>query len=89
MDEINVDVENLKNKISDLKQIRADIQGIKVQPDSKCGGGGSIDMLYNITEQYEVIQNSLLTLLDNSIGFFENVENSFVSSDNTAASKIK
>ena len=46
-------------------------------------------MLYNITEQYEVIQNSLLTLLDNSIGFFENVENSFVSSDNTAASKIK
>lgn len=25
MDEINVDVENLKNKISDLKQIRADI----------------------------------------------------------------
>lgn len=89
MAEINIDVEKLNSKINKLKQIESRIQNINMKPDSVVGGGESIEVLHSISKQYEIIQQSMLTLINDSINFFENVENSFVSSDNTAASKIK
>ena len=89
MNTIEIDKKVLEEKINKLKQLRDTCEGLNVKPEDIRGSGQSIGMLAKADAKYQILKDSILQLLDNSILFFDNVKNSLVSADEKASEKIK
>lgn len=85
---ISADVLALDDKIRKLSDLRAECEALDVTAKTLVGGGSSIYLLNGIDEEYTQLKAAVLTLLDNSVGFFKNVRNSMVEVDNEAARQL-
>lgn len=89
MTEINVNLTALENKIGRLRTLREFCESIPTQSMSVEGSGESITELSNIDNEYEQIHSAIITLIDHSIGFFENIAASVEQADLTAAENFE
>lgn len=89
MAEINVNLSALENKIGRLKVLRDSCECISDNAMSMEGSGESVIQLSNVDAEYEQIHSAMLTLIDNSIGFFENIVSSVAQADLKAAGNFK
>lgn len=71
---LKIDKEVLNTKISELKTLRDELDGVDVTAaQSTSGQGINFDMINNINAMYEALKTSLLTLLNNSVTYFQSV----------------
>lgn len=87
MNTINVNVEILEDKIQKLENLRTQCESVVVQSKPVQGSGKSINALNNVDKEYVVVKNKIYTLLSNSIVFFNNIKQSVIEADESAASK--
>lgn len=88
MAEIKVKVSEIDNAITRLKAIVTQATSSKTTPPSIVGGGQSVNELEAIAGIYKNIDARFITLVQNTISFLSNVEDSFVSSDQKAGNKM-
>lgn len=88
MDQIHVDKEKLKDKISQLKELKSECDRINTKPQALSGGGTSVNALANIDEEYDTIRDAMGQLIENAVGFFENVLNSVTEADEVSSEKL-
>lgn len=87
-EQINVSVAALEEKIAALRKLKTDCEALDTSEDALVGSGQSIAVYQAIDQEYALIQKSILTLLDNSVQFFENVKKTMEEADRQASEKI-
>lgn len=80
MAEINIKLRGIEDTVAKLQNITTS----QITPPAASGGGPVADELEAIAALYKSIDTSFSTLLQNTIAFLQNVENSFVQSDQKA-----
>lgn len=89
MAEIKVKSSEIDNAITRLKAIVTQATSSKTAPPSIVGGGQSVNELEAIAGVYKNIDSNFITLVQNTISFLSNVEDSFASSDQQAGNKMR
>lgn len=89
MAEIKIKSSEIDSAITRLKAIVTQATSSKTSPPSIVGGGQSVNELEAIAGVYKNIDSNLVTLVQNTISFLSNVEDSFVSNDQKAGSKMR
>lgn len=89
MAEIKIKASEIDNAITRLKAIVTQATSSKTSPPSIIGGGQSVNELEAIAGVYKNIDSNLVTLVQNTISFLSNVEDSFVSNDQKAGNKMR
>lgn len=89
MAEIKVKSSEIDNAITQLKAIVTQATSSKTSPPSIVGGGQSVNELEAIAGVYKDIDSNFITLVQNTISFLSNVEDSFASSDQKAGNKMR
>lgn len=89
MAEIKIKASEIDNAITRLKAIVTQATSSKTSPPSIVGGGQSVNELETIAGVYKNIDSNLVTLVQNTISFLSNVEDSFVSNDQKAGNKMR
>ena len=91
--EINISLEELEDKISELKEMKNELasnnSGRKGKKPELSGGGQVVSILEMIAQEYNNIYDTFLLLMDNSIQFLDNAKNSMQNADNSASDAIK
>ena len=88
MSEIKVNINNLENGIKDLQKLLVTCMDIDVSAEEMLGGGRSIETIHSVDQRYSALKASLITLITNSIGFFENIKASMTGADDRIASNM-
>lgn len=88
MGEIKINVSNLENNINNLKKLLETCADVDVSEEEMLGGGRSIEAIHLVDQSYSVLKESLITLITNSIGFFDNVKASLKDADDRIASNM-
>lgn len=81
---IKIDVSGLVLDVHCLKQLSKSWREKSEPAPAVISGGRVAGELESLLSDYDVLYQSLLQLADDSAAFFENVQNSFVDSDNAA-----
>lgn len=89
MAEIKIKASEIENSITRLKALVTQATSSKISPPSIVGGGQSVNELEAIAGVYKNIDSNFVTLVQNTISFFSNVEDSFVSNDQKAGNKMR
>lgn len=89
MGEIKVNVEILEEKIQKLRDLKDSFSEIDVTVEEVVGAGESIGVVNAIDEEYTLVKSKILTLIHNSIKFFENLKSSVIDADEASASGIQ
>lgn len=90
MSEIKINTTSLEENIAKLKKYKAQLEAdsSKYKYISTHGSGESVELIMEIDKYFMSIKASMLTMLTNSITFFENIEGSVVGADEEAAAAI-
>lgn len=88
MEKINVNIAALEGKIEKLMALQTECRGIEVTANTLQGSGMSIQVIHAIDDEYAQLKETMLTLLSNSIAFFQNVKSSLVEADDNAANQL-
>lgn len=88
MSEIKVNINNLENGIKDLQKLLVTCMDIDVSAEEMLGGGRLIEAIHSVDQSYSALKASLITLITNSIGFFENIKASMTGADDRIASNM-
>lgn len=88
MSEIKININNLENNIKDLKNLLETCIDIDVSAEEMLGGGRSIEAVHSVDQSYSALKASLIALIENSIGFFDNVKTSVTDADDRIASNM-
>lgn len=88
MVKINANIAAMEEKIGRLKTLRTECEAIEATANTVVGSGMSIEVVQAVDVEYAQIKTAVLTLLDNSIAFFNNVKQSLVEADVKAAYKL-
>lgn len=88
MAEIKVKSSEIDNAITRLRAIVTQATSSKTSPPGIVGGGQSVNELEAIAGVYKDIDSNFITLVQNTISFLSNVEDSFASSDQKAGNKM-
>ena len=88
MVEIKVKASEIENAITRLKAIVTTATSSKTSTPSIIGGGQSVNKLEAVAEVYKNIDSNFITLVQNTISFLSNVEDSFATSDQKAGDKM-
>lgn len=88
MKEISTNIAALAEKIQKLRDLKAECEGIDVTEVPLSGSGVSINALTLVDQEYALVKTAMVTLLSNSISFFENVKTSMVIADRKASGKL-
>lgn len=89
MAEITVKTKALEDAISQLKTLKDTCLNHDTKSPSTVGGGLTVNELESMADLYKSINTHFLELVANTISFMENVEASYISSDQKAASSMK
>lgn len=89
MAEIKIKASEIENSITRLKALVTQATSSKTSPPSIVGGGQSVNELEAIAGVYKNIDSNFVTLVQNTISFLSNVEDSFVSNDQKAGNKMR
>ena len=89
MAEIKIKASEIENAITRLRALVTQATSSKTSPPSIVGGGQSVNELEAIAGVYKNIDSNLVTLVQNTISFLTNVEDSFVSNDQKAGNKMR
>lgn len=89
MGEINVNVEILEEKIQKLRDLKSSFSEVDVTVADIVGAGKTIDVINTIDKEYALIKSKILTLVHNSINFFENIKLSVIEADETSSLGMK
>ena len=89
MAEIKIKASEIENAITRLKTLVTQATSSKISPPSIIGGGQSVNELEAIAGVYKNIDSNLVTLVQSTISFLSNVEDSFVSNDQKAGNKMR
>lgn len=84
--EISVSYDGLQEVITEMKNKRSDWTGISVAEPSFSGGGITPNIVNETVHEFQVVYNSLCTLMDNTIIYLENVYNKFQQSETAVQS---
>lgn len=85
MSEINVNVDSFGTSIQSLRTLKTTCEAIDVTEMSVVGSGDCVNILNAIDKEYATVKSTFLTLLDDSIHFFENIQNSIIEADEQAS----
>lgn len=88
MSEININIVCLKDAITQLSNLRKNYVDYKILCPDTIGGGLTVTELNNLVKIYNNLDNCFIQLLNSTIGFMENVQESYENSDKKAANKI-
>lgn len=88
MAEIKIKASEIENAIVKLRTIVTKATSSKASPPSIVGGGQSVNELEAIAGVYKNIDSNFITLVQNTILFLSNIEDSFASSDQKAGNKM-
>lgn len=89
MSEINVNVDSFGTSIQSLRTLKTTCEAIDVTEISIVGSGECVNILNSIDKEYANVKSAFLTLLENSILFFENVQNSIMEADEQASATME
>ena len=89
MSKISVNIESLEEKIQKIRDLKDSLDSIDVSTETLSGSGQSIEILTLIDQEYPLLKASVMSLLANSISFFENTKNSIIEADKEASAEIK
>ncbi len=89
MGEINSNVEILEEKIQKLRDLKSSFSEVNVTVEDIVGSGEIIDVINTIDKEYTLIKSKILTLVHNSINFFENIKSSVIEADEASSSGMK
>ena len=89
MSEINVNVDSFGTSIQSLRTLKTTCEAIDVAEISIVGSGECVNILNSIDKEYATVKSNFLTLLENSILFFENVQNSIIEADEQASATME
>lgn len=85
MSEIRLNDTNLMFNIFDLKALKQEIDSNDKECDAVRGGGSAVQELEKMANNYKQMKSNISVLIGNTIGFMENVNNSFIGNDHKAA----
>lgn len=85
MSEINVNIDSFSTSIQSLRSLKTTCDAIDVAEMSVVGSGDCVNILNAIDKEYATVKSTFLTLLDDSIHFFENIQNSIIEADEQAS----
>lgn len=89
MSEINLKSVNLSNHIADLKSLKNRISSDNNKCDAVRGGGTAIQELETLAGSYKKMKTNVTELIENTIGFMENINLSFTENDKKASNNFK
>lgn len=89
MKEIQINTSILQQKIESLSSLKDECADVDTKMKKLSGSGETINIINSIDKEYESIKAELVSLIQNSIDFFENTMGSVVDADKTAADKLK
>ncbi len=90
MNEISINGPRLADKVGELKKLKMECENHKFwnKEEQMYGSGEVIDILNSIDKEQVLLMESFLSLLTNSIDFFDNVLSSIYDADVKSASKF-
>lgn len=88
METINVNIAAIEEKIGKLQTLMAECEAINVETNAVVGSGMSIEVIEAVDAEYQAIKTAVLTLLDHSVSFFDNIKMSLVEADDNAANGL-
>lgn len=86
MAEIKVSITHLEAAISALNTLQADWSANNTTPPPTLGGGKTVAEFEELSRMYKDLNSHMVTLVSNTAAFLTNVKESYVESDNKAAS---
>lgn len=88
MKNINANIATLEEKIEKLRSLQGECESIDVSTNELVGSGMSVQVIEAIDQEYTQVKDTIVSLLSNSIEFFQNVKASLVEADEKAANKL-
>ncbi len=88
MSEIKVQITELNNAITKLQGLRSRYESMDIVRPAPSGGGRTVNEIEDIAKVYNMLDRDFKELISNTISFFQNVCDSYVSSDIKAADGI-
>lgn len=88
MKNINANIAALEEKIEKLRTLQGECESIDVSANELVGSGMSVQVIEAIDQEYTQVKDTIVSLLSNSIEFFQNVKASLVEADEKAANKL-
>ena len=89
MQEININVEILEDKISQLSALHKACATIPFKTKDMKGSGESVSAIHEVEQEYDALKTCFEQLLSNTIQFFENVKQSVVGADEGISAGLK
>lgn len=89
MNQINLNIDLLDEKIQKINNLKLTCDVIDVNEVPLSGSGESIAIIQLVDKEYSLLKSAVVTLLQNSVSFFENVKNSMIEADSEASAKIE
>lgn len=88
MKNISANIAALEEKIEKLRILQGECESIDVSANELEGSGMSVQVIQGIDQEYTQVKDTMVSLLSNSIEFFQNVKASLVEADEKAANKL-
>ena len=88
MAEIKVKITEIDSAITRLQSLKSASTSADTRSPSTVGGGQCVNELEAIADVYKSLNTHFATLVQNTISFLGNVKDSYVASDQKAASKM-
>lgn len=88
MKKVNANITVLDEKIEKLRILQGECESIDISANELVGSGMSVQVIEAVDQEYTQVKDTMMSLLSNSIGFFENVKASLVEADEKAANKL-
>lgn len=89
MNQINLNIDLLDEKIQKINNLKLTCDVIDVNEVPLSGSGESIAIIQLVDKECSLLKSAVVTLLQNSVSFFENVKNSMIEADSEASAKIE
>lgn len=88
MKKVNANITVLDEKIEKLRILQGECESIDISANELVGSGMSVQVIEAVDREYTQVKDTMMSLLTNSIGFFENVKASLVEADEKAANEL-
>lgn len=85
MAQINIDLEELDANIEKLADLKTEIESISIDKPAQSGSGSTVEQMVEAADAFEAVRQALVTLVGNSVGFFQGVKQSYQDADAEAS----